>query len=500
MTTHWGLGVASAVLLSGALLMPPASAGTTATPGGLPHATAGTALVWGDDVTHQVSDTPAGDFVDLEAGYDDFVIGLTPQGHVIGWGYDEFTSPPPLPAGTTYVAIAAGDYTAVALRSDGVITQWGNLAPTGVPAAPPGTHYVQLAAGDGFGLALRSDSLIDTWGDDSDGISSIPPLPSGQRYTQIAAGEHDGYALRSDGQVIAWGDNGFGQKKVPPLPAGVRYTKIVAQSLTAYALRSDGMISAWGDPELNDTAVPPLPSGTRYVDVGIGLTTGYAERSDGSAVTWGYNGAHHLATLPPAPPGMRYGDLGGSSGISFALLQREVDLTTRTRVGSVTTVTVKATTVDGTVPTGQVRITEGGRTLAHGALTAGRVTLTLKAPPGKGIHHFVASYAGDRSVLPQSTSFAATLTRAPSTTRVHAAGHVRRGRSLTARARVTPAVTGLLRWYDGTRRIATTHVRHGRAVAHLNLTKHGRHRLHAVFAGTATTYSSLSPTITVVVR
>lgn len=499
MTTHWWHHAAVVALLSGAAIASPAAA-SSPTPGGLPHATVGTAYVWGSDQSGQVDDVPTGDFVDLEAGYDLYTIGLTPDGQVKGWGTSEFASPPALPDGTRYVAIAAGDYTALALRSDGVIAQWGNVLPSGIPTAPAGTHYVQVAAGYDFGLALRSDGHIDAWGDNSYGATAVPPLPPGMRYTQIAASSRDGYALRSDGQVVAWGNDTFGQAVVPPPPDGSRYTKVVAQSLTAYALSSDGTISAWGDTEDGDTAVPPLPSGTRYVDVGIGSATGYAERSDGVAVAWGYDGSDHLATVPPAPPGMRFGDLGGANGISFGLLQRTTKLTMSVKPGSVTTVTVHAGTVDGTVPSGQVRITHAGKVLAHGTLRRGKVTLTLSPTPGKGLHHLVASYDGDRATLPQSTTFPVTLTKAPTRTHLRGPAHVRHGHRFSMHAKVSPARTGILRWYDGDRRLTTTRLKHGHGILRLHLTGRGKHRLHVVFTGTKTAYRSTSPTIKVVVR
>ena len=66
MTTHWWHHAAVVALLSGAAIASPAAA-SSPTPGGLPHATVGTAYVWGSDQSGQVGDVPTGDFVDLEA-------------------------------------------------------------------------------------------------------------------------------------------------------------------------------------------------------------------------------------------------------------------------------------------------------------------------------------------------------------------------------------------------------------------------------------------------
>jgi Big-like domain-containing protein len=79
--------------------------------------------------------------------------------------------------------------------------------------------------------------------------------------------------------------------------------------------------------------------------------------------------------------------------------------------GSGAAVSVKATGVLGSVPTGTVTVTDGGTTVATGTLANGTAAFTLPAALAAGQHTLTLSYAGDGSYQSASQTVALTVAK-----------------------------------------------------------------------------------------
>lgn len=247
---------------------------------------------------------PAGVTV-IEAG-SGHVIGLLPDGSVVGWGRNIFgqlglgntdnqPQPVPVPGVSGVASFACGGGHTLFLLADGTIMACGagffgavgaGSAPViPVPLAVPGvTGIRQVAAGGAHSLALDEDGSVWTWGRDDygqlgdgpdagDKPGRIVKEHTGNTYpcrliparvegiphvAAVAAGGGQSLALLTDGTVLAWGFNDCGQlgdgtsthRSVPGKVPGL--TEIVALAGGYHhtlALRADGTVWSFG---LND--------------------------------------------------------------------------------------------------------------------------------------------------------------------------------------------------------------------------------------------------------
>jgi hypothetical protein len=162
--------------------------------------------------------------------------------------------------------------------------------------------------------------------------------------------------------------------------------------------------------------------------------------------------------------------------------------------GAVLTATVSGG--DGSIA-GSVELFDGSRQLATAQVSGGRATFraTTLAP---GTHHLTARFVSSETASAGSSSAAVQVVVAKKATRttLRVAGHrVRPGQRPTVVVTVTSpgvAVTGQVRIYDGGKLLKTVTLRHGTARVRVHALRPGRHRLRAVFAGTASLQGSSS--------
>lgn len=155
-----------------------------------------------------------------------------------------------------------------------------------------------------------------------------------------------------------------------------------------------------------------------------------------------------------------------------------------------------AVSATGTTPTGTVAVKLGSKTLASATLGAGTATITVAGSalkPGK--HTLTVVYAGSADAA-GSTSAAKALTVAKAQSRTTdsvSPKKIRKSKHATLSVTVSGSgvhPTGEVTVFDGTRKIATHALSHGKAAIRLPRLTLGTHHLHAVYAGTATVAKS----------
>jgi len=202
----------------------------------------------------------------LIAAGQEFSLGLTPDGKVVGWGWNVYGQTT-IPAGlSNVVAIAAGITYSLALRADGTVIGWGynyDGEATGVPNGTPGavsiggqplTNVVAIAPGQMHSLALKADGTVVGWGFNFYGQTTIPAGLT--NVVAIAAGYNHSLALKADGTVVGWGYNVDGEATGVPNGApgvvsigGHPLTNVVSLAAGAshsLALKADGTVVGWG--------------------------------------------------------------------------------------------------------------------------------------------------------------------------------------------------------------------------------------------------------------
>lgn len=138
----------------------------------------GTIAVWG---AFHVP-TPAGQFIDIAVGKEDFCLGLRADGTLVGWGANNLGQIN-VPSGQ-FVSVVAGDHWGGALRADGTVALWGGGG--GNPALLNGV--VREITADYFTLSgLREDGTVVSG-------SAFPAPPSGV-YGSVASGNSFQFAI-----------------------------------------------------------------------------------------------------------------------------------------------------------------------------------------------------------------------------------------------------------------------------------------------------------------
>jgi len=172
--------------------------------------------------------------------------------------------------------------------------------------------------------------------------------------------------------------------------------------------------------------------------------------------------------------------------------------------GRSATVVVRVSGAGG-VPTGTVRVLEGGTLVASGKLAKGRATLTLTRPTA-GTHRLTVVYGGDTRFRGSSDSVAAKVTKASAKVKASAAS-VKASKkavvkvSVTA-SKVTPTgkVTVKVTRGGWTYAAKTAPLRSGKAQVTLPRLTKGSYKVTVSYAGTANIRSAKATTTLVVSR
>src|SRR5205807_1409614 len=126
------------------------------------HARAQGLVAWGKDSDGQVSDTPAGTFSAVSAGYA-HCVAIRPDGTLISWGYDGPGQVSGIPTGTFSAFSAGGSGHCVAIRTDGTLVAWWNDDRFSQVSDTPAGTFTAVSAGDYHNIAIRTDGKLAVW-------------------------------------------------------------------------------------------------------------------------------------------------------------------------------------------------------------------------------------------------------------------------------------------------------------------------------------------------
>ena len=171
-----------------------------------------------------------------------------------------------------------------------------------------------------------------------------------------------------------------------------------------------------------------------------------------------------------------------------------------------TSFSIKAkVTAAGLTPTGTVSVKDGSRVVASKALTAGAATLTVPATALKpGSHSITLAYGGSADVTARSTGKKLTVAKAIAhVSNVVSPKTVRTTKHATLAVKVTATgttPTGTVTVYDGSKKIATGRLSHGKVTITLpRITKRGKHKLHASYGGSTLVAAGAAAAVTLTV-
>jgi len=150
------------------------------------HLKTGGVKAWGSNLWYTLNLPSVYNYQQISGG-DFAVLGLLPNGTVVGAGTNtdgQLTMPPGL---TNIQQVASGSRHNLALGYNGLVTAWGNNT-SGQSKVPPGLSGVlQIGAGQAYSAALQVNGAVQTWGSIS---PEQPNLPSNlPMIGQIAAGQ-----------------------------------------------------------------------------------------------------------------------------------------------------------------------------------------------------------------------------------------------------------------------------------------------------------------------
>lgn len=165
---------------------------------------------------------------------------------------------------------------------------------------------------------------------------------------------------------------------------------------------------------------------------------------------------------------------------------------------------VKATvTVRGAATSGTVRVKDGSKVIATGAVRNGVGTVTLPRLT-VGRHRLTATFRGSAlAATSASAPVTVTVVKATSSTRAKARRSVKRGKPVVVNARVRAAghtPTGKVRFMAGKRVLRTVALKHGRATTRLSFRARGTKKVRAVYVGSSQTRGSGSVPVRITVR
>lgn len=262
----------------------------------------GTPVAWGANKNSAFFSIPvdAVGLTDIAQGIE-HVIGLKPDGSVVGWGDDiSGTGPMNVPAGLSGVwKIFAAQFVSAAIKNDGSVVVWGrnDYDIQSVPASA--VNVTSLAINANTAIALKAGGEVIGWGDDYDGVAS-PPAGLNASKVFISPMVKSGsvrrataMAITSAGGVVAWGSNDNQLLNVPAFSGEV--VDLALSNNFAMALLADGSIEVWGVTDYGRLSVPAAAT-TGVVSVSCNQRICVVAKQDGSVVVWGYDAA---AMAPP---------------------------------------------------------------------------------------------------------------------------------------------------------------------------------------------------------
>jgi len=243
----------------------------------------GTLVAWGNNSSGVVTGVPAGNFIDVAAGYS-HAVALRANGTLVSWGDDSVGQVSGTPTGS-FARVFAGADQSIAIRPDGTLIAWGGHAP-GVNE--DGGTFLAAAGGYYHTVALRTDGTLVNWGDD--GWGYLTNTPAGQ-YVAVAAGPYHSVAIRSDGTLVQWGHFSYALYEYDVPYAGT-FSAVASNFYVGVGIRTDGTLAQW-----TNWTPPGVPAGA-YTAVATGISHYVALRNDGALVSWGDNAFGQVTATP----------------------------------------------------------------------------------------------------------------------------------------------------------------------------------------------------------
>ncbi len=233
---------------------------------------------WGFDDDQQVSDSPAGTFIQVSAGgY--HTCGIRGVGTLACWGNDNYKNVSDAPTDTFNQISAGGNFTC-GIRSGGTLACWGNDYSGQISDAPIGV-FLQISAGGSHSCAINSVGGLVCWGYDVDG--EVSDAPTEGTFIQVSASKHHNCALTGRGELVCWGHDDYGQ--VSNAPTDSTFSQVSAGTKHTCAIRSDGYLTCWGFDY--DGQVSDAPTGTTFNHISAGFEHNCAISSLGRIYCWG---------------------------------------------------------------------------------------------------------------------------------------------------------------------------------------------------------------------
>jgi hypothetical protein len=198
-----------------------------------------------------ISGVPSGsNFVQIEAG-EDYGLGLTNDGHVVGFGSNSIINNLPDYGGIQQVA--AGSNFVVLLMWDGSLKGVGIT----VPSINDGN---KISAGKNHGAVLKTNGDIQSFGDDSyNQVSGTP----GDYFIDLSCGFDFTVGLKGDNSLKGWGRDNYNQiLEIPDYPS-YTFSEVscgfgFGVTMTSKgAIKIDGLDFTWGKDDYNQTSDAP---------------------------------------------------------------------------------------------------------------------------------------------------------------------------------------------------------------------------------------------------
>ncbi|OQW91870.1 MAG: hypothetical protein BWK78_03325 [Thiotrichaceae bacterium IS1] len=192
----------------------------------------GSIVCWGANGKKQ-SNAPAGNFVQVSAGYE-HTCALETTGKILCWGGGKVETYRPLEG--DFVQVNAGGYgkdMVCGLKTDGSLACSGYDIKT-----PPTGTFTQVSVGYSYACAIRTDSNVLCWGDNFLNGST----PTGA-FKQVATGNKRTCAITTEGRIMCWG--GLYSRSYQP-PTGSFNHIQVGDGSHYCAIRDDGKTMCWG--------------------------------------------------------------------------------------------------------------------------------------------------------------------------------------------------------------------------------------------------------------
>lgn len=220
-------------------------------------------------------------------------------GTVVAWGQSTATNlPPDL---TNVVSLTSGGGLNGAVLADGTVRTW---TPAGVEIAPPSnaTNIARLRRGNTHFIALTHDGFVRTWGTGGSVVSLTNIIAgAGHAVRDVAATFNLNASLGTNGAVHLWGSTLTASVTNRP-PSATGLIRLFTRSATPQpqqqfvGIRRDGTAVPWGEPR------PSLPSHAAHalsntVTAEIAGFSALSLKADGTLFGWG---SGNLLSLMPA--------------------------------------------------------------------------------------------------------------------------------------------------------------------------------------------------------